>query len=77
MGRSRVPASGRKKSISITPDPRFLAWVEERSGPGKRFATITHAFESAINELMEQEEEQEAMRAELRSRRAAAHEALQ
>ncbi len=74
MGRSRVPASGRKKSISITPDPRFLAWVEQRSGPGKRFATITHAFESAIAELMEQEEEAEALRAELRSRRVAANE---
>ncbi|MGB0652923.1 MAG: hypothetical protein ACPGQL_06955 [Thermoplasmatota archaeon] len=68
MGRSRVPASGKKKSISITPDPKFLAWVEERSGPGKQFATITHAIEFAIAQLIEAEEHREAVEAEVRAR---------
>jgi hypothetical protein len=54
MARS-VPASRRPKvRIGISPDPSLLEWVDEHTGPGKRFATRTHAFEAGIACLVEQ-----------------------
>lgn len=41
-----------KKRVGITPDPELMKWVLERVGPGKRFASITHAFECGIVELI-------------------------
>jgi hypothetical protein len=43
-----------KVRIGISPDPTLLEWVDEHTGPGKRFATRTHAFETGIAVLAEQ-----------------------
>ena len=43
-----------KVRIGISPDPTLLEWVDEHTGPGKRFATRTHAFEAGIACLVEQ-----------------------
>lgn len=54
MARS-VPSSRRPKvRIGISPDPSLLDWVDEHTGPGKRFATRTHAFEAGIACLVAQ-----------------------
>ena len=45
----------RKERVGITPDPALMNWVLARVGPGKRFASITHAFECGIVALQEQE----------------------
>jgi hypothetical protein len=42
-----------KVRIGISPDPTLLEWVDENTGPGKRFATRTHAFEAGIACLLE------------------------
>ena len=39
-----------KVRIGISPDPTLLEWVDQMTGPGKRFATRTHAFEAGIAE---------------------------
>lgn len=52
-----APGHGNKRKISITPDPDILAWVLEQTGPGKRFASVTHAAEYAWNHLRECEGE--------------------
>lgn len=39
--------------IGISPDPTLLDWVDQNTGPGKRFATRTHAFEAGIACLVE------------------------
>ena len=43
-----------KARIGISPDPELLDWVDKHTGPGKRFATRTHAFEAGIACLSEQ-----------------------
>lgn len=43
-----------KVRIGISPDPELLDWVDRHIGPGKRFATRTHAFEAGITCLVEQ-----------------------
>ncbi len=43
-----------KVRIGISPDPTLLEWVDAQTGPGKRFATRTHAFEAGIAALVEQ-----------------------
>lgn len=43
-----------KVRIGISPDPTLLEWVDSQTGPGKRFATRTHAFEAGIASLVEQ-----------------------
>ena len=43
-----------KVRIGISPDPTLLGWVDQYVGPGKRFATRTHAFEAGIACLAEQ-----------------------
>lgn len=43
-----------KVRIGISPDPTLLEWVDQHTGPGKRFATRTHAFEAGIALLAEQ-----------------------
>jgi hypothetical protein len=42
-----------KVRIGISPDPTLLEWVDQNTGPGKRFATRTHAFEAGIASLVE------------------------
>jgi hypothetical protein len=42
-----------KVRIGISPDPTLLEWVDQMTGPGKRFATRTHAFEAGIACLVE------------------------
>jgi hypothetical protein len=42
-----------KVRIGISPDPTLLEWVDQHTGPGKRFATRTHAFEAGIAHLAE------------------------
>src|SRR5688572_32273347 len=37
-----------RSRIGISPDPTLLEWVDQMTGPGKRFATRTHAFEAGI-----------------------------
>lgn len=43
-----------KVRIGISPDPTLLEWVDSHTGPGKRFATRTHAFEAGIACLADQ-----------------------
>lgn len=54
--RAKATNHGQKKKVGITPDPEILAWVLERTGPGKRFASVTHAAEVAWTALREREE---------------------
>lgn len=54
MTRSSPGARRPKVRIGISPDPELLAWVDQHTGPGKRFATRTHAFEAGIACLVEQ-----------------------
>ena len=56
MGRSVIaPGHGKKRKISITPDPEILQWVLDQTGPGKRFASVTHAAEYAWQQLRDAE----------------------
>ena len=55
MPRPRKLPYTQKRRVGITPDPIIMNWVLERIGPGKRFGSITHAFEFGIGALMEQE----------------------
>lgn len=55
MPRPRKQPYTAKKRVGITPDPSIMQWILERVGPGQRFASITHAFESGIVALMEKE----------------------
>lgn len=36
-------------------DEALLTWAEENAGPGKRFATVSHAVETALARLVEVE----------------------
>ena len=57
MGRTIIaPGHGKKRKVSISPDPDILAWVLEQTGPGKRWASLTHAAESAWAKLRDEEE---------------------
>lgn len=54
--RPRVSESGeRKKKVSISPDPDLLAWIQERTGPGREFASVTHAVERGWKALQERD----------------------
>lgn len=59
VARARRKPYTRKERVGITPDPQLMAWILERMGPGKRFANLTHAFESGIVCLMEQDKRSE------------------
>jgi hypothetical protein len=50
------PDHGNKKKVSVTPSPELLAWVMERVGDGKEFASVTHAVERGWAVLREIEE---------------------
>ena len=54
MARTAQTARRPKVRIGISPDPELLDWVDQHTGPGKRFATRTHAFEAGIACLMDQ-----------------------
>lgn len=54
--KAKTTAPGPKRKISITPAPDLAAWVLERSGPGKQFASFTHAVERGLVLLKEHEE---------------------
>lgn len=58
--RAKGSAHGHKRKVGITPDPEILDWVLERTGPGKRFASVTHAAEIAWVALRQQEEAEAA-----------------
>ena len=53
-----------KMRIGISPDPTLLEWVDQHIGPGKRFATRTHAFEAGITCLAQALEESVAATAQ-------------
>lgn len=53
MNRITRGAKRPKVRIGISPDPTLLEWVDQHTGPGKRFATRTHAFEAGIACLVE------------------------
>lgn len=46
-----------KVRIGISPDPTLLEWVDQHIGPGKKFASRTHAFEAGITCLAEEVEQ--------------------
>ena len=48
MPKPRVPGTGSKIKLSITLDPTLFQWIEERTGPGKEFANVSHALERSI-----------------------------
>lgn len=54
MARSAQQSRPPKVRIGISPDPALLEWVDQHTGPGKRFATRTHAFEAGIACLREE-----------------------
>ena len=54
--RAKAPSQGAKRKISVTPDPALLEWTMARSGPGKQFASVTHAIERGLVLLKEHEE---------------------
>jgi hypothetical protein len=58
--RAKANFHGHKRKVGITPDPGILEWVLERTGPGKRFASVTHAAEVAWTTLRQQEEAETA-----------------
>jgi hypothetical protein len=60
MARAKAAVHGQKRKVSITPDPTILGWVLERTGPGKRFASVTHAAEVAWTVLRELDEAEAA-----------------
>lgn len=45
----------KKERVGITPDPTLMKWVLARVGPGRRFASITHAFECGIVSMQEKD----------------------
>lgn len=53
MNRTSRSPKRPKVRIGISPDPALLDWVDQMTGPGKRFATRTHAFEAGITCLAE------------------------
>ncbi|MCA1818768.1 MAG: hypothetical protein LC620_01725 [Halobacteriales archaeon] len=55
MAKPRTRAYTKKERVGITPDPSLMHWVMDRVGPGKRFASITHAFECGIVAMMDQD----------------------
>lgn len=59
MARPRLKPYTKKERVGITPDPEIMNWVLEHVGGGKRFASITHAFECGIVALRKELEEQE------------------
>lgn len=48
---------GRKRSISVTIAPELMEWVEDRTGPGEQFSSVSHAFERGIACLQDREDE--------------------
>lgn len=56
MPRGRRNPYTKKERIGITPDPEIMVWVLPQVGPGKRFASVTHAFEYAMARLRDSEE---------------------
>ena len=52
MPRPSLEPSELRQKISISPDPRVLAWADANVGLGKRFRNRTHAFEYAVFQLM-------------------------
>jgi hypothetical protein len=57
-----APGHGKKRKITITPDPDIFAWVLEQVGPGKRWASVTHAAEFAWARLREDEADKKPAR---------------
>lgn len=56
MGRPRAGTDGRRKTkISVTLDANVLEWAVERTGPGQRFSSVSHAVEVALAELAKRE----------------------
>lgn len=63
MPRHRVPGTGPKTKVGIAVDPELMKWVEARTGPGRDFASVSHAFEKGIRQLMMEEVLGDARRA--------------
>jgi hypothetical protein len=56
MAKPKAAAHGNKRKLSVSPNPDLLAWIEERTGDGKEFATLTHAVERGFAALRDIEE---------------------
>ena len=48
-------ASRKKPKLTITVDQEAIDWIQARVGLGKRFASISHGFETGVAELMKAE----------------------
>lgn len=57
--------------IGVAIDPDLYAWAAARAGPGKQFASFTHAIERGLALLAHQEAEDRAVLAEHAERTAA------
>lgn len=55
MVRAKQLKHGQKAKVTITPSRELLAWVVERVGDGREFASITHAVERGWAILRERE----------------------
>lgn len=56
VARPPKPADERKVAFTTRLDPDLYYWFQERSGVGKRFASLTHAIETGLARLREEEE---------------------
>jgi len=57
MPRGRRKPYTRKERVGITPDPEIMSWVLPQVGAGRRFASLTHAFEFAMAQLRDREKQ--------------------
>lgn len=55
MVRAKQLKHGQKAKVTITPSRELLAWVVDRVGDGREFASITHAVERGWAILRERE----------------------
>lgn len=56
MRRKAVTSGPAKTKLSVTPATTLVEWVDSRVGPGRPFATMTHAVEVGLTLLREHEE---------------------
>jgi hypothetical protein len=45
---------GRRPEVRVYPSSSLLTWLDQNTGPGRRFFNRTHAFEAGIVALMKE-----------------------
>lgn len=57
MGKSRLAGARPKVKIGISLDADMYDWIAARTGPGREFASVSHAIERAVALLQERSNE--------------------